>query len=78
MKRKVVRTDFVPDEYSTIEAVARKKGLRVKEALREAVLRWNQVQSPIDPIDPIFQSTARDPRGNTVKASREEDDEACG
>jgi hypothetical protein len=56
MRRKVVRTEFEPEEYSRFAAMARKNGLTIKEALREAVLRWNQVESGLDPDDPIFHT----------------------
>jgi hypothetical protein len=45
MKRKRVRTEFEPAEYSSFVRVARKNGLTIKEALREAVLRWSRVES---------------------------------
>jgi len=34
--------------------VAEKKGLTIKEALRETALRWTYEESGIDPKDPIF------------------------
>jgi hypothetical protein len=54
MERTVVQTDFEPAEYSMLAATARKKGLTIKEALREAVLRWNKIESGINPKNTVF------------------------
>jgi len=59
MKRKVVRTELEPAEYARFAKLARKKGLTIKEALREAALRWSREESGINPKDPIFHVKAR-------------------
>src|SRR5438093_1464137 len=59
MERKVAQTELAPAEYSVLAATARKKGLTIKEALREAALRWSQEESGINPSDPIFHAKAR-------------------
>lgn len=40
--------------YRALARVAGKKGLTIKDALREAVLRWTSEESGISPKDPIF------------------------
>ena len=57
MKRKVVQTELEPAEYSALAAIAKWKGL-IKEALREAALRWTREESGINPNDPIFHVKA--------------------
>ena len=54
MKRKVAQTELDPQEYETLLAAARKSGLSIKEALRQAALRWTMEASGIDPMDRIF------------------------
>ena len=78
MKRKVAQTELEPAEYSTLAATARKKGLTIKEALREAALRWSQEESGINPSDPIFHVKARDWGRGTENASREVDETVYG
>ena len=74
MERKVAQTELDPAEYSTLASTARKKGLTIKEALREAALRWTQEESGINPNDPIFHFKARDWGKGTENASREVDE----
>jgi len=50
----VVQTELDPAEYETLAVAARKSGLTLKEALRQAALRWATEESGIDPKDPIF------------------------
>jgi 8-oxo-dGTP pyrophosphatase MutT (NUDIX family) len=78
MERKVAQTILESDEYSTLAAIARKKGLTIKEALREAALRWAQEESGIDPKDPIFHLKARDWGKGTENASKEIDETLYG
>ena len=54
MPQIVVRTELDLEEYQSLVRVAEKKGLTIKKALREAVLRWISEESGIDPGDPIF------------------------
>ena len=54
MEHKVAQTEFDSAEYTRVAAVARKKGLTIKEALREAALRWAEEERGINPDDPIF------------------------
>ena len=54
MPQKVARTELDLEEYQSLVRVAEKKGLTIKKALREAVLRWISEESGIDPRDPIF------------------------
>ncbi len=54
MERKVAQTELEPAEYETLVAAARKSGLSLKEALRQAAVRWATEESGIDPQDPIF------------------------
>jgi hypothetical protein len=54
MERKVAQTELEPQEYETLSVAAQKSGLSIKEALRQAALRWAAEESGIDPTDPIF------------------------
>ena len=54
MPQKVVQTVLNAEEHSALVKLAKKKGLTVKQALREAALRWTKEESGIDPKDPIF------------------------
>lgn len=54
MERKVAQTKLEPEEYETLVAAARKSGLSIKEALRQAALKWATEESGIDAKDPIF------------------------
>ncbi len=50
----MAQTELEPAEYETLVAAARKSGLSLKEALRQAAVRWATEESGIDPQDPIF------------------------
>ena len=54
MEHKVAQTELEPEEYEALLAAARKSGLSIKEALRQAALKWSAEESGIDPKDPIF------------------------
>ena len=54
MERKVAQTELEPQEYESLVTAAQKSGLSIKEALRQAALRWTAEESGIDPNDPIF------------------------
>ncbi len=49
MPQKVVQTVLNAEEHSALVKLAKKKGLTVKQALREAALRWTKEESGIDP-----------------------------
>ncbi len=70
----MAQTELDEDEYSTLAATARKKGLTIKEALREAAVRWTREESGINPRDPIFHVKPRDWGKGTEFASREVDE----
>jgi len=79
MERKVAQTELDPGEYQTLVKTAEKKGMTIKEALRQAVLMWVQEESGIDPNDPIFdialgRRKAPDWGRGTEKASKEIDE----
>ncbi len=54
MERKVAQTELDAQEYETLQVAAQKSGLSIKEALRQAALRWASEESGIDSKDPIF------------------------
>jgi len=54
LARKVVQTDLAAEEYRALVKIAEKKGLTIKQALREAALRWTSEEFGIEPKDPIF------------------------
>jgi len=54
MERKVAQTELDAREYETLQAAAQKSGLSIKEALRQAALRWAAEESGINSKDPIF------------------------
>ncbi len=54
MERKVAQTELEAEEYRALAKIAGKRGLTIKDALREAALRWTSEESGIDPKDPIF------------------------
>ncbi len=79
MQRKVAQTELEPGEYRTFAKTAEKKGLTIKEALRQAALMWVQEESGIDPSDPIFdialgRRKAPDWGKGTENASKEVDE----
>ena len=79
MERKVAQTELDPGEYQILVKTAEKKGMTIKEALRQAALMWVQEESGIDPNDPIFdialgRRKAPDWGRGTEKASKEIDE----
>lgn len=74
----MAQTELDEAEYSTLAATARKKGLTIKEALREAAVRWTREESGINPKDPIFHVKSRDWGKGTENASREIDETLYG
>ncbi len=83
MERKVAQTELDAEEYRALVKIAEKKGLTIKDALREAALRWTSEESGIDPKDPIFdialgRRKAQDWGKGTERASREVDETLYG
>ena len=79
LERKVAQTELELEEYRTLAKTAEKKGLTIKEALRQAARLWVQEESGIDPNDPIFdialgRRKAPDWGKGTENASREVDE----
>ncbi|PYM67932.1 hypothetical protein E6H15_08820 [Candidatus Bathyarchaeota archaeon] len=79
MERKVAQTELEPSEYQTLAKTAEKKGLTIKEALRQAARLWVHEESGIDPNDPIFdialgRRRAKDWGKGTENASKEVDE----
>ncbi|MEM4251143.1 MAG: hypothetical protein QW828_04860 [Candidatus Bathyarchaeia archaeon] len=52
---KVVQTVLDESEYEHLKKVARRKGMRIKEAARSAILSWTRESEPLDLNDPFFQ-----------------------
>ena len=79
MVRKLVQTELEPGEYQMFAKTAERKGLTIKEALRQAALLWIQEESGIDPNNPIFDISlgrrkARDWGKGTENASKQVDE----
>jgi len=79
MERKVAQTELEPSEYQTLAKTAEKKGLTIKESLRQAARLWVHEESGIDPNDPIFdialgRRKAKDWGKGTENASKEVDE----
>lgn len=51
---KHVQTELAAEDYEAFREFARERGLTVKEAGREALLRWVERQRRADPNDPAF------------------------
>lgn len=78
MELKVAQTEMEPSEYAAFAKTAEKKGLTIKDALRQAAQRWTQEESGIEPSDPIFdiaagRRKAQDWGKGTERAAREVD-----
>jgi hypothetical protein len=54
MQRKLAQTVLDAEEHRALVKLAKKKGLTIKDALREAAVRWTSEESGINPKDPIF------------------------
>jgi len=52
---KVVQTILEESEYEHLKKVAKRKGMRIKEAARSAILSWTKESEPLDLNDPFFQ-----------------------
>jgi len=51
---KVVQTEVDPSEYAILENIVRKRGMTIKEAVREAIESWVGLQTPLEE-DPLFK-----------------------
>ena len=53
-KKRVVRTELGPRDYEALAALARRKGLTIKEAARQALRWWNASNADLAD-DPLFK-----------------------
>jgi hypothetical protein len=77
MERKVAQTELNNEEYETLQKTAQKKGLTIKEALRQAAAQWVLEESGINPSDPIFHPprTTLRLRGKELEKARRASEE---
>lgn len=52
--RKHVQTELTEDEYESFQEIATERGMTVKEAGHEALVRWVERQQHPDPADRAF------------------------
>lgn len=52
---KVVQAILEESEYEHLKKVAKRKGMKIKEAARSAILSWTKESEPLDLNDPFFQ-----------------------
>jgi hypothetical protein len=52
---KIVQTILEESEYEHLKKAAKRKGMRIKEAARSAILSWIKESEPLDLSDPFFQ-----------------------
>jgi hypothetical protein len=52
---KYIQSELETHLYSQLKKTAEKKGISIKEAIREAVLEWVRGKSGFDPKDPFFK-----------------------
>lgn len=57
---KVVQTILEEREYEKFRRATKAAGLKVKDAVRSAVLAWTTEVTPLDVSDPFFNSQAVD------------------
>jgi len=57
---KVVQTVLQEKEYEKFRKAAESAGLRIKDAVRSAVMNWTNEMEPLDVNDPFFKSEAVD------------------
>lgn len=53
-KGKVVQTELVKQEYEIFQKVVEKRGLTIKQGLREAIQQWVSTQIAVEE-DPLFK-----------------------
>jgi hypothetical protein len=73
-----VQTELTGEEYKAFREFARERGMTVKEAGREALVKWVERQQRADPYDPAFTvldelDEASLPESATTDARREDD-----
>lgn len=51
---KVVQTEVESSEYEMLEKILKKRRMTIKEAVREAIVNWIGLQTPISE-DPLFK-----------------------
>ncbi len=61
---KYIQSELDPHIYSELKKTAEKKGISIKEAIREAVIEWVRDRSGFDKKDPFF-------RMHTFQASKD-------
>ena len=54
MQKKIVQTILSQDEYKKLTETVKKLDISIREAVKEAVLKWTEENSGIEPKDPIF------------------------
>ncbi len=54
IRKKVVQTEIEMNEYEALRRVVEKRGLTIKQGLREAIQQWVAMQSSFEE-DPIFK-----------------------
>lgn len=52
---KVVQAILEESEYEHLKKVAKRKGMKIKEAARSAILSWTKESEPLDLNDSFFQ-----------------------
>jgi len=52
---KIVQTILEESEYEYLRKAAKRKGLKIKEAVRSAILNWARELEPLNPDDPFFK-----------------------
>jgi len=52
--RKVVQTELEMKEYEALRRVVERRGLTIKQGLREAIQQWIATQIPLEE-DPLFK-----------------------
>ncbi|MBS7651060.1 MAG: hypothetical protein QXI59_02150 [Candidatus Bathyarchaeia archaeon] len=58
MQKKIVQTILSQDEYKRLVETVKKLDISIREAVKEAILKWTEEKSGIEPSDPIFKLTA--------------------
>ena len=53
-ERRVVQTELEVGEYEMLRRVVRKRGLTIKQGVREAIQQWIAMQTSLDE-DPLFR-----------------------
>ncbi|RLG79099.1 MAG: hypothetical protein DRO40_13230 [Thermoprotei archaeon] len=52
--KKVVQTELEEKEYKAFKRVVEKRGLTIKQGLREAIWQWISMHTPLED-DPLFK-----------------------